>query len=68
MITSEQKLAAHNAAMKRKVILKFIGVQTGIGDIPSRPLFNVVGGDYCIGSTITLETAERLGLEVEAAP
>lgn len=65
MITTEQKQAADNAAQSKHVVLRYAGVQPGFQHIQPTPLFNVVEGDYCVGSTITLKTAFRLGLRVE---
>jgi hypothetical protein len=42
-----------------------LGIQPGFQHIPPAILWNVVSGDYAVGSTITLKTAFRLGLRVE---
>jgi hypothetical protein len=47
-----------------RVFLKHIGTQEGFGMIPSRELYNVVGGDYEIGSTVTRESMEQKGFKV----
>jgi hypothetical protein len=65
VITSEAQLAARNAADGKRIIVRYIGVQAGLNHIPPQALFNVVEGDYAVGSTITLKTAFRLGLRVE---
>jgi hypothetical protein len=65
MLTAEQQLAARNAANDRKIVVRYLGVQPGVAHIKPTPLWNVVEGDYAVGSTITLQTAWRLGLRVE---
>jgi hypothetical protein len=65
MITAEDKVAADNAAEGKAIKVRYLDVQPGFAHIKPTPLFNVVEGDYCIGSTITLKTAFRLGLRVE---
>lgn len=61
MLTSEQQLAARNAADGMMPLAQ----DSANYGIPQRPLFNVVAGDYAMGSTISLETCFRLGLRVE---
>ncbi len=65
MITSEQQLAARNAAEEKSVKVRYVGVQSGFAHIPPTPLFNVEEGDYARGSTVTLKTLLNLGLKVE---
>lgn len=45
----------------------FIGVQEGIDDIPSMPLFNVVGGPHH-GTTVGVEELEAWGIAVPPVP
>jgi hypothetical protein len=65
MITKEAQLAARNAADGKAIKVKLLGIQPGVSHIPPAILWNVVEGDYAVGSTITLKTAFRLGLRVE---
>lgn len=65
MLTIEDRTAADNAAQGKAIKVRFLDVQPGFQHIKPTPLFNVVEGDYCVGSTITLKTAFRLGLRVE---
>lgn len=65
MLTPSQIQAAENAAEQKHVVLRYAGTQPGFAHLLPTPLFNVVAGDYTIGSTITLATAFRLGLRVE---
>lgn len=65
MITAEQQLAARNAAEGLSVTLRFAFIQPGFGELKDIPMFNVVAGDYAVGSTISLQTCFRLGLKVE---
>jgi hypothetical protein len=46
------------------VFLKFQGTQQGFGTLPPRDLYNVVGGDYVIGSTVTIETMKDRGFKI----
>lgn len=65
MITTEQIKAADNAASGTVIQLRYIGVQAGFAHLLPQPLFNVVAGDYMLGSTITLKTALATGSRVE---
>jgi hypothetical protein len=71
MLKSEHNIngnivANPNAGDKpKRVILKPHAMQPGFGSIPSRMLYNVVGGDYTFGSTVTIETMAENGFEVE---
>ncbi len=65
MLTPEQKQAAENAAHGKAIQVRYLDVQPGFLHHKPQPLFNVVAGDYAVGSTITLKTAFRLGLRVE---
>jgi hypothetical protein len=47
------------------VFLKEQGFQPGFGTLPGRMLYNVVGGDYIHGSTVTKETMVERGFKVE---
>ena len=48
-----------------RVFLKEQGYQPGFGTLPGRMLYNVVGGDYVQGSTVTKETMIERGFKVE---
>ena len=48
-----------------RVYLKEQGYQPGFGTLPGRMLYNVVGGDYVQGSTVTKETMIERGFRVE---
>ncbi len=65
MITPSEQLAARNATECKRVKVRYLRVQDGFLHIPPMPLWNVVEGDYKQGSTVTLQTLFRLGLEVE---
>lgn len=65
MLTAEQQLAAKNTLEDKSIKVRYLDVQPGVAHIKATPLFNVVEGDYAVGSTITLRTAFRLGLRVE---
>ena len=65
MITAESQLAARNAADGKTIKVRYLDIQPGFAHLKPTPLFNVVEGDYAVGSTITLKTAFRLGLKVE---
>jgi hypothetical protein len=56
--------AAQPIARQPVVFLKFQGTQQGFGTLPSRDLYNVVGGDYVIGSTVTIETMKERGFKI----
>jgi len=63
MSTLNEKVAAMNA--KPLVIVKYIGLQTGGGTLPSRALFNVVAGPLeLLHSTRTVESLEAEGYDV----
>lgn len=65
--TTDRQLAEHEAANAGKpwVLLRKVGFQSGFGNLPGRMLFNVVGGQYAEGSTVTLETMLRQGFRIE---
>jgi hypothetical protein len=65
--THEITLAEHEAKQHGKpwLVLKAIGVQPGFGSIPSRTLYNIIAGEYCIGSTVTIESMLAKGYRVE---
>jgi hypothetical protein len=68
MITELQKdLAEHEVreAGKPWVLLRQRGYQPGAGSVPGRMLWDVIGGDYCKGSTVTMETMRQRGYRVE---
>jgi len=65
MNTSMLKLNRIATVKKPVVFLKEQGLQEGFGTIPSRMLYNVVGGDYMMGSTVTKETMLERGFKVE---
>ena len=64
---ADAALAEHEAASQGKpwVLLRKLGWQSGFGNVPGHMLFNVVGGEYKQGSTVTLESLLRLGFRVE---
>jgi hypothetical protein len=64
MTTTQLTMHAANQSNQPKVFLKFQGTQQGFGTLPSRDLYNVIGGDYVIGSTVTKETMEERGFKV----
>ena len=59
--------AQHEAesAGKPWVLVRKAGFQQGVGHVPGRMLFNVVGGAIRAGSTVTTETLLRQGYRVE---
>jgi len=64
MTTAQLTMHAANQIKQPKVFLKQVAIQEGFGSIPSRMLYNVVGGDYVIGSTVTKETMEQHGFKI----
>ena len=48
-----------------RVYLRERGFQSGFGALPGRMLYDVIGGDYMIGSTVTKETMIERGFKVE---
>lgn len=63
MSTLNQKVAAMQG--RPLVVVKYCGLQTGGGFVPSRALFNVVAGPLdLIHSTRTVESLEAEGYEV----
>lgn len=65
MITHEQQLAARNAAEGKLVVVRYHDIQPGFAHLKPQPMFNVISGDYAVGSTVCLQTLLRLGLRVE---
>lgn len=68
MITTQDKILAEHEASHADapwVLLKSRGYQPGCGSIPGRMLYNVAGGDYALGSTVTIETLLAQGYRVE---
>ena len=57
--------AAQQPITRPRVYLKEQGYQPGFGTLPGRMLYNVVGGDYVLGSTVTKETMIERGFKVE---
>lgn len=64
MTTTQLTTHAAKSTKPPTVFLRFVGKQEGFGKIPSRDLYNVIGGDYCVGSTVTRETMEQQGFKV----
>lgn len=64
MTTEQLTMHAANQIKQPRVWLKEQGLQPGFGTLPARMLYNVVGGDYVIGSTVTRETMEQRGFKV----
>ena len=64
MTTTQLTTHAAKSIKPPKVFLRCVGTQEGFGSLPSRMLYNVVGGDYCVGSTVTKETMEQQGFKV----
>jgi len=65
MITAEQQLAARNATEGKWAKVRYLGLQPGVQHIKPLPLWNVVEGDYAVGSTVSLKTLLNLGLRIE---
>jgi hypothetical protein len=59
------RIAAQQPITSARVFLKEHGYQPGFGTLPGRMLYNVVGGDYVHGSTVTKETMIERGFKVE---
>jgi len=64
MTTTQLTMHAVKQPNQPKVFLKFQGTQQGFGTLPIRDLYNVVGGDYVIGSTVTIETMKERGFKI----
>ena len=64
---SDKKWAEHESQSTGRdwLLLRFVGWQPGFGSMPGRALFNVVAGNYTVGSTVTLETMISAGYRVE---
>jgi hypothetical protein len=64
---ADRTLAEHEAAHgdKPHVLVRALGYQPGLGSLPGRMLFNVAGGEYAAGSTVTIETLLAQGYRVE---
>lgn len=68
MISAPDKLLAeHEAANADKpwVLVRRCGYQPGFAGGPGRMLYNVIGGETALHSTITLETLLKQGYRVE---
>lgn len=65
MTTTQLTMHAGKQNIQPRVWLKEHKIQEGFGSIPSRMLYNVVGGDYVIGSTVTMETMIERGFKIE---
>lgn len=67
MVCADQQLAEHETrnASKPWVLLRKLGWQPGFGNIQGRMFYNVVGGHYTEGSTVTVESLLRQGFRVE---
>ena len=67
MTTLQLTMFAHQQKQnaKLRVWLKEHKMQEGFGSLPPRMLYNVVGGDYMLGSTVTKESMIERGFTVE---